>query len=566
MRVSSALTLFAALGGCSTEIRPIELPAELDVGIVASMSGDVAIGMTALSSLDSPVELEVASRGWISVSSWSREDLGSAARFIDSGTAFGQVLGCAPRLPPPTTHYASGLDGSPREEETPTFGRDDLGGECPERELAVDITCGSEPLLCPIDFESASCRHEINLSRCDSEVLSVIADPADGLCLEDTGRCRLLDGSGLGALELDCAFLEGADCRVEIRTRPPAAFKVTNRRVLDESASPPHDALRVPEFLSRSVLGWGRLRDLAVNGDRVMVSVSDQLSPGGDCSGLSGKLLALDRDTLETLAQAAGPCADRVLPYEGGFLTVHWVRSAVVVNLRDWSGSITSTPTVFRVPGESELRPGDVDVDGRQLALTIQRSLPPNALRASLLRMDLSQPDSERSASVDGRALRGVRVVGGTTVVVDDFGDTLLYFDAQLELEDEAQTLPAQGGRDSATVVEVGPYFVVLTEADSPAVHIFSGREDIRRSAFYEIQGDPASVLALEGTALIGGQSRYGTDRRGFVSEIEVPSGRFILGATEVGTGPVTRLVNDGVAGAFGMLPWEGSIVRIERK
>ncbi|MBI4817601.1 MAG: hypothetical protein HY791_15170 [Deltaproteobacteria bacterium] len=554
--------LIAFAGGCGTEVQPIALPAEFELGIVASMIGELVKSSSSLGTLSSPIELEIEEGSWISVSSWSRADLGRSARFIDTGTSFSQILACAPRLPPPRAHFALSLDGSRREESVPPrFGRSELEQDCPTRDLAVKLTCGPDPLFCPIAFEGTSCVQDVDLSRCRADGLSIVLDPLGGLCLAENARCRVLDEYGEGLL-LDCSLVEGVECNVEIRARPPPAFEILERKILDGSAAPPLDALRSADPIPRTTLALGRLRDLAVSGDTVMVSVSDQPTAGGTCGGQAAKLVSLDRETLEIRSETACPCADRVLPYKDGFVTVRWESTLVVVNTRDRLGTITSTPTILK---GSDMRAGDVDVEGDELALTVQLSVDPGDLRARVLRLDLTEPAEQRSKLVPQRALRGVEMVGDTTFVVDDYGDALLYFDELLEQFDEVATLPSNGGRDSATVVASGAYLVVLTEADFPAVHIISDREDIRRSAFHEVQGDASSVLPLGETALIGGVSRYGLDRRGYVSEIDVPTGTFLLGATEVGTGPVTRLVADGEGGAFAMLPWEGSIVHVKR-
>lgn len=551
----AATTLQALTLACGSSTISIPVPEGVEIGIVAAMSGSVVATAGGLSELSEPFELVSFDEHWISVSAWTRSELGRAAELVGDPRAVIQTEGCEPRLPRPSTHFAFSLDGEPMQRPAPVFGHPGLDSFC-ELDWTVEVRCNGSPSACVPHVRGEGCRRELDLRGCLLGESSIAASSSGEVCFRPTPSC--VDGpSGT----LTCRPAEGDTCSVVLHRVAPPAFELVERVMLDPSAASP--AGPIEQLPSRDWFNSGSLRDLAVSESVLLVSVADVQVKGVSCAGLSGRLIGLDSDTLDPLFERRGECVDRIVPRRGGFVTATWRTGSAVAHARALDGTISSTVAELVVADAREHRRGDIAVDGARFAMATSFDAG-GVEHVELLRTELDGHELPRRMRLEKRVVRGLDFAGDRIIAADDRADAVLWIeDSTLAIATELFLQPAHGSRDTSTVVSAGSRVVALSEADLPSVHVVLPNEDLVGLWPFEVAADATSAAWVDERVILGAASRFGLERRGFVLELDVEAEELLPGAIDVGVGPVTRVSPDGRGGAFAMLPWEGAVARV---
>lgn len=550
----STLPIVAAGLACGSP--SIKAPEGSEVVAVAAMNGSRAIAASPLSDLTLPIGVEAPDDSdWLSVSGWTRAELGAWASAIETKVPLHAPVGCEPSLPRPPLHHAFELDGRPLEtREAPSLGA--AGVECPSSRVAIEIRLGDLGPSCPMDSWASRCATRIDLDRCDLGELHVIGDPAGkSLCIAEAKGCEWSPIRG-ERTRLRCAMPAGAEAVVIVHNVPAPRFVELGRALLDPEAAPVADT--PGENLPVASLRFGRLRDVAVVDGVVIASLTD---PPASFCGANGTLVGLSLRDLSRRFERKGRCYGRLIAQQGGFLGATLGADDFAIHRLDLEGAVTAT--IVSLPRRGDW-PFIVDlaVDGSRIVAALASRPSTGGVRTTLVRAG----DGELRIHEDEANVQGIAFAGGLLAFGDDAEDIVVWLDdASFERRAEVNMRPTEGGMETSVVVGLPPEVLVLSEADSAAVHLVSAQADLARAPFFEILGDAVSLLPQDFTVIVGGVSRYSGQRRGFIGELATPTLEYRLGSLDVGVGPVVRVVDDGEGGFVAMLPWDGSVVRVGR-
>ncbi len=539
--------------------RSLSLKAPLEVGLVAGVDETGVRSATPLLSFEDHAELELSgTNGYLSVSSWTREDLGPLEQLIGDLQPFRAPQGCEPLLPKAAQHVAYDLAGQEIDREAPLLTSPSLDSVCPPARLAFELSYGDLAPACEIPIEQKGCAIDLDLSSCRLGSARAMIDPVgERVCARPTDSCTPDASSGSDDFaDLRCRQTSGETVQLTAHSVPAPRFEVVDRVELDDRAHPPN--LEGLVQVDVSVLRYGRLLDVAVRDQIVAVSVAS--GRDDQCFREAGLLVGLDADTLEKSFETPTRCLVQILPTREGFVAAtHSANEKFILQL-DPRGTVTATLAELGLSGAAELA-----VEGRTVAFAANILDADTESGIWLGLIDLDSLEVSR-VTLSERRNPSVALIGEYVALLDDERDEVVWFSRDLTKEPLSVRLrPMQAAMLSSNLFASGPEALVVTEVDHPAIHLVNHTEDTGRSPFFEGPADAVSLLPLSRTAIVGGVSRYGLRRRGLISEIDLPATKFLLGAADVGEGPVTRLIADGRGGALGLLPWEGSLIRVRR-
>jgi hypothetical protein len=498
---------------------------------------------------------------------------------------------CEPALPAPVwaaSWTADGFGAAPA--ELPALTAAWYFDRCPTAPPPILDAAWScdEPRCVPQVARTGPCRVSIDLERCGAGSLEAFQAPDGALCF-DPARATLPCARSAGHPEALVAMTCEAErtCSLELfdPTRAVAPFTIhsvalTNLPQVDFAVD--SVAGVQPDMLNR-----GLAYDLAVAGDRAFVSAPGRGSGAPRCHGridLPSRLRVFDVESLEELEELATSTVGACLGALG----------------RDLHGA--GVLGVFHDLADSEWKLARFDRDAELVeAVTIPRlspSLaPPGFTIDRLLPLEargevalLFRPVADALATSivtihDARTLAekwrtelGSQHVGAGLRLDGD--DVLLTLVPELRL---LQTIDLVGrrlaserigiddGRENTAhdLLVLGPDAdrVIVAQGARKLLHLT--REGLRTTStplstdadLTRVERWPASPSLL----LVAGTIRsVGRLRRAELALYDPAAKRFLPGAWPVGGGLVSRIVADDAGRAFLLLPWSGTLVRLD--
>lgn len=528
---------------------------------------------------------------------FSDEQLTAAGAPADRAGPLAIAEPCTPRLPEPLWVGRAGPDELQTVEisNAPALSAPWLvPAECrqPPTELIADVTCA--PIGCAATGRTLEgCGVALGLTGCGAVAITG-AVLGDTLCLDLSAApwaCRAAPAAP-GALA-SYACEADAPCRIDVYPKPPAAPPFTVD-VVDLAPGPdtlPKDLVEGGILIGESLLS-GRLFDMAVLADRIVVT-----GDGGEAGAFCGtgtstttKISIIHPDTLEVLSTADGPpCLTKIAPdpWGTGFIGVHG------------GGGVLSIAR-FNAAGFPFI---SAPVDDRPV------DTPPQDPRFARLSthwvLSLDYVTNPGYAAVFLEWRREVQETGGFllfgyglpalgAVARQDFYVGRLWavtaFDDQLfvgadeasgrvgwveyattKAREQALLPPPVVGerRDIVGVAAHSPsgLAAVLVSWPAPQIHVVDFDGPKARARFFDRDVVPTRAITWPGDErlmLVTGSAH--TADTGFevvAGFLDPTEGRMRPGSWRIGSGAVSRIIEDADGRLWALAPWSGEVIRI---
>lgn len=504
-------------------------------------------------------------------------------------------MGCEPKLMRPD--FAIDTDGRGRDLETPLDEIPDLTAEwlvgiCPvaaEDALLASARCVRGFCSVATSAES-SCSMAIDWSGCFSgasaEVATFELDWRGRACVTSLQACSESTGA-LGNDEEPLTLMcPSVDCDFELIA--PAEFEDFQVDVAQVVNRPQFSDLPFGSGFDEpgsDAIHFGHLADIAVAEGKVAVAVR----PEGSVSG-GGTVRILDAETLtesqtSTLSEvfALGASADGFIAVSGSemlhlsfFDPAGSVKRSSILPVKNETGKPTLlwTADVAVVPSEGvigivvSLLAGVFDGPDNSrygwLCIADLDSLEPRVV------VSLGQQDLERRYKIGGIAYsRGQLIVVDTEHGVIEWRDVTSPTTEILDAIDIDGALSV-GRADilRPVVLRVGSTPTLFLAMPAPRYGLLGIASSEETAVFgfqFERKAAPLVVgnqLLEDGRMLVGLVEGKEGASRALLGRADPQSGRFSPGLLEVGHGPLTRLLSDGLGGFVGVLPWSGEVFR----
>ncbi|MCC7380609.1 MAG: hypothetical protein IT384_02195 [Deltaproteobacteria bacterium] len=448
-------------------------------------------------------------------------------------------------------------------------------GACPEiatttRAFAA-VSCLPAP--CSTSVVQLGCDVVIELGGfCQQPRLSGRLDGQGHLLLDDTpqlGACTPRDAPTPGTrATVDCTSAGGASCRLDIV--PPRRTGLRLQAVTLEDASGVSAPLG-------HLFDGGVLADLALLSDRALVSTYGGAVGGFDCyPGTPGRIARVDLESMAVTTAPAPSCTTHLLPEPlgDGFLALTSSDGPALQRF-DRDGRLRdrlSLPVLrdpVRVPADLVRVGGTSHV----AALYAPRGLGDVApgIYAHVLVIDVEAMNVVRTFEVSPDTVRMAEVADGFFVVDGDqsigryhAGSGEFVFVRPLRL--------TCGHLDATAALHVpeSDDMVISSRGDTAGLamlNLATGTCDVLN--FFEWVAHPmAATLAAGGERLLVAFDSAGIEGDGagpsVVAEVDIARRLILPGALTVGERPVHELLMDPQGRAWGILPAEGRLIRID--
>lgn len=465
-------------------------------------------------------------------------------------------------------------------------GRVDASGERPETSVGWLATCpeiatttrafaalSCLPAPCSTSVVQTGCDLVIELGGfCQQSRLSGRVDGQGHLLLDPSpqiGECTPRDPPTSGTLaSVDCMSAGGASCRLDIV--PPGRTGLRLRAVTleDGSAVPPSEG---------RPLDGGVLADLALLSDRAVVSTYGGALSGFDClPGTPGRVAIVDLDSMAVTTATAPSCTTHLLPEPlgDGFLALTSSDGPALQRF-DRDGRLRDRLSLPLPPGPVWVPAELVRVGGTSQVAALY---PPRGLAtvgpgvfAQVLVIDVEAMRVVRSFEVSPDSLTMAEVADGFFVIDGDQA-VVRYYAGSGDLVSVRSLRVACGHLDAtaAFYVPESDDMVISSRGDTAGLamlNLATGACDVLN--FFEWAAYPmAATLASGGERLLVAFDSAGIAGDGVgpsvVAEVDIARRLILPGALTVGVRPVHELLLDLQGRAWGILPVEGRLIRID--
>ncbi|MBI4816872.1 MAG: hypothetical protein HY791_11470 [Deltaproteobacteria bacterium] len=596
VRHTFSLLLAACSVACSAGSRvPLEPPEGASWWVGLALDGDRIVESSGLVPTEEPVRLPEEDGLSLHILAYSFAQLeamlGADADFLVAGAPIALAHGCDPRLDEPFWHVFGDKERLVPATESLELTAPWLFERCPKRadgnRASARVTCAWE--RCPASFDAPSCELTLHLDECAlGAELKARLDWRGELCFEPTSECAQTPTRFEAMGSATCAFeRDDTPCIIDAYVNPaPIELSFERVAVLDVPPRAPASVDDGP--VDPMALRGGYLMDVLPLSDSVVVSargdrLSDRFSDSHSCEASEPTtLLFVDPSDLSIATATAPPCLERMAPSpRGGFFGAYRRGKAQFVGELDARRRL-SREVELGVSVDSRPWVGAFEAiaEGTQLALILNDySSETGEDRAQLQILDaltLAPVASSSFVSVVENAALTSLVETATGLVVSDSSRAHLLW---LRPSEEPRTtqfclFPSIMNQKTSFVADAGQdagqdRLVVGMTATLPQTIRFVGDQISNCRNLYEDTADPTAGIGWDRESFLVALRARDDDVGNLVLAMfdpSVASPRYYPGSIDLGPGPASRLVGDRGGVIWGLLPWTGELLRIERR